>query len=120
MVSLPHPIQYQGSKRSIASDILKFLPSKVERLVEPFAGTAAISVAVSARQISKIFWLNDLNKPLVELLELIIEYPLIIADAYSEIWHRQSIDSVRHYYQIREKFNQTNNPKLFYIYWLDA
>lgn len=113
MVSLPHPIQYQGSKRSIASDILKFLPSKVERLIEPFAGTAAISVAISARQISNNFWLNDLNKPLVELLELIIEHPDEIADAYSEIWHKQSSDSVGHYYQIREKFNQTSNPKLF-------
>jgi DNA adenine methylase len=113
MVSLPHPIQYQGSKRSIASDILKFLPSKVERLIEPFAGTGAISVAVSARQISKIFWLNDLNKPLVELLELIVEYPDEIADAYSEIWHEQSIDSIGHYYQIRETFNRTDNPKLF-------
>jgi DNA adenine methylase len=113
MVTLPHPIQYQGSKRSIASDILKFLPSKVERLIEPFVGTAAISVAVSARQISNNFWLNDLNKPLVELLELIIEHPLVIADAYSEIWHKQSSDSVGHYYQIREKFNQTSSPKLF-------
>ena len=113
MVSLPHPIQYQGSKRSIASDILKFFPSLVERLIEPFAGTGAISIAVSARQISHNFWLNDLNKPLVELLELIIEHPVIIADAYSEIWHEQSSDSVGHYYQIREKFNQTNNPKLF-------
>ena len=46
MVSLPHPIQYQGSKRSLASDILRFLPGKVERLVEPFAGTGAVSVAV--------------------------------------------------------------------------
>jgi DNA adenine methylase len=113
MVSLPHPIQYQGSKRNIASDILKFLPSKVEKLIEPFAGTAAISVAVSARQISNNFWLNDLNKPLVELLELIIEHPLVIADAYSEIWHKQSSDSISHYYQIRENFNQTANPKLF-------
>ncbi|HBB31201.1 MAG TPA: hypothetical protein DDZ80_05770 [Cyanobacteria bacterium UBA8803] len=44
MASLPHPIQYQGSKRNLASNILRFLPNRVERLVEPFAGTAAVSI----------------------------------------------------------------------------
>jgi len=62
MASLPHPIQYQGSKRNLASDILSFLPSRMERLVEPFSGTAAVSIAVSAKRISQSFWLNDLNK----------------------------------------------------------
>jgi D12 class N6 adenine-specific DNA methyltransferase len=47
MTSLPHPIQYQGSKRNLASNILSFLPHKIERLVEPFAGTAAISIYLS-------------------------------------------------------------------------
>lgn len=72
MTSLPHPIQYQGSKRSLASDILTFFPHKVERLIEPFAGTAEISIAASARKISQNFWINDLNKPLLYLLKLII------------------------------------------------
>ena len=47
MINLPHPIQYQGSKRNLVSDILRFLPNRVKRLVEPFSGTAAISIAVS-------------------------------------------------------------------------
>lgn len=111
-MAIPHPVQYQGSKRNLAPEILKFLPAKVERLVEPFAGTAAISVAASWKLISEKFWINDLNKPLVELLELIVEEPSTIAGAYTEIWNQQHSDSIGHYYQARYKFNQTNDPKI--------
>ena len=111
-MAIPHPVQYQGSKRNLAPDILKFLPKTVERLVEPFAGTAAISVAASWNRISQNFWINDLNKPLVELLELIVEQPSTIAGAYEEIWNQQHNDSIEHYYQARYKFNQTNDPKI--------
>ena len=113
MANLPHPIQYQGSKRNLASDILKFLPDKVERIVEPFTGTGAISIAAAAKRISQNFWLNDLNKPLIELLELIIEEPAKIADAYAGIWNEQHHDSVNHYFEIREAFNKTNDSGLF-------
>jgi DNA adenine methylase len=113
MASLPHPIQYQGSKRNLASDILSFLPRKIERLVEPFAGTAAISVAAASRLTSSKFWINDLNKPLVELLQLIVEKPNQISDAYTALWYQQHSNSIEHYYQTRKKFNITNDPELF-------
>jgi len=113
MSNLPHPVQYQGSKRNLAPDILRFLPGKMNRLVEPFAGTAAISIATAARQGTQKFWLNDLNKPLIELLNLIIENPDDIADAYANIWNEQLNDSLGHYYEVRKKFNKTNDPKLF-------
>ncbi|MFB2969485.1 Dam family site-specific DNA-(adenine-N6)-methyltransferase [Aerosakkonema sp. BLCC-F183] len=113
MTNLPHPIQYQGSKRNLAPDILKFLPDRVENLVEPFAGTAAVSIAAASKSIFQRFWLNDLNQPLIELLELIIERPNEIADAYTEIWNEQHYDSINHYFQVRNKFNETNDPTLF-------
>lgn len=52
MANQPHFIQYQGSKRNLARQILRFFPKSINRLVEPFAGTASISVATSANQIS--------------------------------------------------------------------
>jgi DNA adenine methylase len=113
MANLPHFIQYQGSKRNLAKHILQFLPKKIDRLVEPFAGTAAISVAMSANQIAHSFWLNDLNKPLIELLELAVENPNEIADFYLELWNEQHTDSVAHYFEVRSRFNKTNDPKLF-------
>lgn len=113
MANLPHFIQYQGSKRILAKHILQFLPKGISRLVEPFAGTAAISVATSASQITRKFWLNDLNKPLIELLELAIERPNEIADFYLELWNEQHTDSVAHYFEVRSRFNETNDPRLF-------
>lgn len=113
MSNLPHPVQYQGSKRNLASFILGFLPNKIDRLVEPFAGTASVSIAASANQYTQRFWLNDLNKPLIELLQLIIDNPREIADAYANIWEEQHSDSISHYFAIRTRFNQTNDPRLF-------
>lgn len=84
----------------------------MERLVEPFAGTAAISIAAASRLISDKFWINDLNKPLLELLKLVIEEPDKISDAYASLWNQQHSNSIEHYYQIREKFNKTEDPYL--------
>lgn len=53
MANLPHFIQYQGSKRNLAKYILQFFPKKLNRPVEPFAGTAVMSVATSASQITQ-------------------------------------------------------------------
>ena len=112
-MSLPHPIQYQGSKRNLAAAILHFLPSEIERFIEPFAGTAAVSIAVASKHISQKFWLNDLNQPLIKLLELIIERPDEIVSAYTDIWNGQHGESIEHYAKVREEFNRTNDPKLF-------
>ena len=38
--SIPHPIPYQGSKRRLASAILRYVPRGANRMVEPFAGSA--------------------------------------------------------------------------------
>jgi len=35
MKNIPHPIQYQGSKRNLASFILRYAPKGIERLIEP-------------------------------------------------------------------------------------
>ena len=32
------------------------------------------------------YWINDLNKPLAELLNLMIHRPEESADAYAELW----------------------------------
>jgi len=110
---MPHPIQYQGSKRGLAPLILRYLPSKMERLVEPFAGSAAVSIASAAHGRTKTYWLNDFNKPLAELLGLIINHPGELAEAYREIWSAQKPDSIEHYYQVRERFNRSHDPKEF-------
>jgi DNA adenine methylase len=113
MKNIPHPIQYQGSKRNLAPIILRYVPQDVNCLIEPFAGSAAISIAAAARNMAKTFMVNDLNKPLAELLWLIVEYPVETASFYEQVWNAQHDDSIEHYYRVREDFNRTLDPRLF-------
>jgi DNA adenine methylase len=110
---VPQAFQYQGSKRGLAPRILRYLPAKMNRLVEPFAGSVAVSIAVAARGRAGEFWLNDLNAPLAELLNLAINKPDYLARCYQEHWKGQEPDTLEHYYRIREDFNRTNDPTLF-------
>lgn len=113
MKNIPHPIQYQGSKRNLAPVILRYAPKGIERLIEPFAGSAAISIAAAARQAAKSYVINDLNKPLIELLRLIVENPDETALFYEAIWQEQHHDAINHYYKVRDEFNRTQDPRLF-------
>ena len=72
-MAVPHLVQYQGSKRIIAPEILQYFPTNVNRLIEPFAGTCAVSILAASRGLAKEFWINDINMPLVELMKCCIE-----------------------------------------------
>ena len=111
-MKIPQPFQYQGSKRSLATTILRYFPEKAARVVEPFAGSAAISIACAARGRSSEFWLNDFNRPLAELLGLIINQPESLAEFYHSTWREEPADALEHYYRVREDFNRTQDPRL--------
>lgn len=114
---VPHLVQYQGSKRNLAVQILNYIPNRFNRLIEPFSGTAAITMACAAQNRADEYIINDLNRPLIELLKLVVESPQFTSGRYSEIWNEQMDDSIEHYYQIREKFNITKDP-VFFLYLL--
>lgn len=112
-MTVPQPFQYQGSKRVLAPAILRFLPDKFPRLVEPFAGSAAMTIACAGHGRASRFWINDLNKPLAELLNLIIHRPEELADEYAALWKGDAEDALEHFYTLRETFNRTQEPKIF-------
>ncbi len=117
----PHLVQYQGSKRKLASEILRFLPKRINRLVEPFAGTAAISIAASQSNRSDKFLLNDINAPLVRMLELAVENPEKLVLEYSKIWNEQFVHEfghVQHFYKIRNEFNEGEKTAGRFLYLL--
>ena len=107
---VPHPIPYQGSKRLLAATILRCLPDCIETLYEPFAGSAALTLAAARRGISKRFKLNDLNRPLINLWQAVIETPHELAAAYSVLWHAQQGQERDYYDYIRTQFNLTQRP----------
>jgi DNA adenine methylase len=109
-MKIPHPIPYQGSKRNLASEILRFFPENIERLIEPFAGSAAISIAAAFYFKTDKFIINDINEPLINLWDKIINEPEKIIKEYHHLWNSQLTDDEVFYYQIREKFNETKEP----------
>ena len=110
---VPHPIPYQGSKRGIAKEILPFFPKKFHRLVEPFAGSAAISIAVASRWMTPIYWLNDAHQPLIKLWREIIDNGNKLADAYQDHWYAQAGNEREYFNEVRRQFNQSGKPADF-------
>lgn len=109
----PHLVQYQGSKRNLAPIILKYFPPDINRLIEPFAGTAAISIACAVNGLTKRYIINDLNKSLSDLLKMIVDDPYEVANFYEKIWRGQISNNLTHYYKIRDAFNKNADPRLF-------
>lgn len=109
----PHPIPYQGSKRNLAPEILHYFPPKFGMLYEPFAGSAAITIAAAMNGFGERYHINDLNKPLMDLWRAIIETPEQISAQYEILW-RQQLDDPRSFYdRLRADFNRTGRPDLF-------
>ncbi len=108
--SVPQPIPYQGSKRQIAPAILQCLPRIESRLVEPFAGSAALSMAVAARAPWVRFWLNDAHQALMDLWREIIFQPDSLAAAYAQLWNNQLGCEREYFNKIRDRFNLSGQP----------
>jgi DNA adenine methylase len=103
----PHPIPYQGSKRFLAPSILRYFPNDINRLFEPFAGAAAVSIAAALQGKAQSFIVADINAPLMDLWNQIINSPEAILSAYRHLWDNQLGKERQYYDSIREKFNTT-------------
>jgi DNA adenine methylase len=111
--AVPHPIPYQGSKRNLAPLILSYFPAHVARLVEPFAGSAAVSLATAYRRLADEFLVNDAHRPLIDLWRKIIDRPEELADTYRKLWQAQLGDERTYYDAVRKKFNERQGPGYF-------
>lgn len=115
----PHIIQYQGSKRILAPKILECMPKCFKRCVEPFCGTAAVSIAVAKSKNVNNFWLNDLNEPLVRMLQEAIEKPINLYNNYQKVWNEQfALGSTEHFFNMRNEFNSGNKTPENMLYLL--
>lgn len=110
---IPHPIPYQGSKRLIAPMILSYCPRRMDRLVEPFAGSGAVSLAAASRRRAARFWLNDAHGPLMRLWAEILRRPARLADNYAELWEAQQGHERAFYDKVRARFNASHGSADF-------
>ena len=106
----PHPFPYQGSKRAIAHRIIPFIPTDAARLVEPFCGSAAVSIAATLRGLTSSVWLNDIDPALMRLWSWILNRPNELTDGYERLWNEQRPDRKEFFFKVRDEFNSTRQP----------
>lgn len=101
-------IKWSGSKRSQAEIIIKNF-GKYNNYYEPFIGGGSI-LYYAALQNKSIA--GDINKPLVELWNLIKNEPEKVYLEYKKNWLNLQEQGYEYYYKIREEFNLNNSPHL--------
>ena len=119
--TVPHIVQYQGSKRKLAEQILRHMPKRFNRLIEPFSGMAAISIAVAYRGMSDKFIINDINSDVVSILQSAVESPEELISSYTRLWNEQfsfNGGSEEHFYKVRNDFNKGDKKACAMLYLL--
>lgn len=108
---LPHPIPYQGSKRKLANAILSVVRGReIRTLYEPFAGSAALTIAAAHARLSARHVIADSLEPLIEVWRSILASPTELATTYACVWNGQRPDDEGYYSRVRERFNDQGNP----------
>lgn len=107
------PFPYQGSKRNLAEKIARHFPTKTTRLVEPFAGSAAMSIFAAQHRLADRFIINDSYEPLINLWKAIMKDPETCAAEYEKLWTWQLDNPNEYYYKVREEFNESGDPVKF-------
>ncbi len=113
LAGVPHPIPYQGSKRRLAHYIVSLFPAGTTRLIEPFAGSAAVSLAAGHLKRIRRWVINDLHRPLIDLWSEIVHKPDDISEKYEKIWRAQLGNERAHYDRVRDRFNSLHRPEDF-------
>lgn len=114
---MPHAIPYQGSKRRLAHTIASLIPADVAVLHEPFAGSAAVTIAARHLGVARATRISDIDEPLMDLWADILGRPAALADEYERLWYEQLDDPRTYYEQVRARFNTAREPR-FLLYLL--
>jgi DNA adenine methylase len=117
-VQVPHPIPYQGSKRRLAPRILAVAGRRrFATVLEPFAGSAALTLAAASRGLAHAYVVGDSLAPLVAIWDQVLMAPDTLAGEYERVWRGQLHEGgAAHYARIRREFNDGGDPaKLLYL-----
>lgn len=116
-MSIKEPaIKWSGSKRSQASEILKYFPMDIDTYYEPFCGGASVFSALVGSGIQvKNYVLSDINGDLISLWKEIRENPHEVGCHYEQLWHELNKDDdlerkKTFFNEIRDRFNKEKDP----------
>ena len=114
---LPHPIPYQGSKRRLAARITSTVNGRrFRRLLEPFAGSAAITIASAQQGLATTYEIGDSLPTLVDIWNQILYNPEDLVAQYEAIWYKQVDNPAAQFVHVRDQFNcQGGAAELLYL-----
>jgi DNA adenine methylase len=101
----------------MAPAILELLQGRrIATLFEPFAGSAALTLAAATQQLADHYVIGDSLVPLARLWRLALAEPRCFADHYQNLWSAQHDDPRAHYNAVRHAYNTSADPiGLFYL-----
>ena len=106
-------IKWSGSKRSQAENILTYFPKEIDTYYEPFCGGASVLRRLLSSDIkANNYVCSDISKPLIDLWNEIKNNPNELCDYYEEE-REKFVCNKEYYYEVRDRFNQTENCKDF-------
>ena len=97
-------LKWAGGKHKLVSFIASHLPASRRRLIEPFAGSAALSLALEF----DAYLLNDTNPDLITLFQTLKNEKQAFID-YARQYFTGEHNQENHFYALREQFNYSEN-----------
>ena len=104
IVSKPF-LKWAGGKHKLAPFIARHLPPSRRRLIEPFAGSAALSLALEF----EAYLLNDTNSDLIALFQTLKNEKQAFIDYVRQYFGTDHNQESR-FYVLREQFNNSETP----------
>lgn len=98
-------LKWAGGKSKLVPFIQAYLPASRKRLVEPFAGSASLSLGLEFDE----YWINDSNSDLITLYRTLSDDKQNFID-YAQSFFTAENNQESVFYTLRDRFNQSQNP----------
>lgn len=98
-------IKWSGSKRSQAARIISYF-GNYDTYFEPFIGGGSVLFLANPQKSI----VGDINKPLIDLWNLVKNNPEQLAKEYEQRWINLQEKGYTYYYSVRDDFNMNNSP----------
>ena len=108
-------MKWTGSKRYIAKEILQYFPESIDTYYEPFVGGGSVFFELlKSKKEVKHFRLSDKNESLIEIMNLVKDYPEHLILSYKQRWDMLQKDP-DYFYVFRKFYNQSKSPLTFFF-----
>lgn len=123
---LRSPIRWAGSKKRVLNDMLESFKRDKENYIEPFLGSGVVMINVLNNNVEtlhyKNIYVNDINGNIIDFYKMLKSKPkklindlIELSDKYNDM---DNEDKEKMYYEIRDRFNNFEENKSVYFYFL--